>query len=65
MVSQGLLVSVTLSHYPCYLTVPWSHMAVMRVGMQSWCALQVYFWPMEVKFGPMGSQVMKKKKIFK
>ena len=37
----------------------------MRVGMHSWCAPQVYFWPMEVKFGPRGSQVMKKKKIFK
>ena len=34
----------------------------MRVGMHSWCAPQVYFWPMEVKFGPRGSQVMKKRK---
>ena len=36
-------------------------MADWRVGMHSGCAWQVYFWPMEVKFGPRGSQVMKKR----
>ena len=34
-----------------------------RVGMHNGCAQQVYFWPMVVKFGPRGSQVMKKRKI--
>ena len=37
-------------------------MAEWKVGMHSGCAWQVYFWPMEVKFGPRGSQVMKKRK---
>ena len=39
----------------------WLNMADWRVGMHSGCAWQVYFWPMEVKFGPRGSQVMKKR----
>ena len=34
-----------------------------RVGMHNGCAQQIYFLPMVAKFGPRGSQVMKKRKM--